>query len=541
MHRRHTLPAVLALLIAAHTYAAYPAWQADVYYTAGTVVSFNGHDYRALVNQTDYASTGWNPANTSLWSGLGASNGSVPTAVPTSGPTLRPTTAPVPTPIPTARPTAAPTPLPGSDCNAAWNGATAYNGGARVSYSGRNYTARWWTQGDIPASNTADGRPWNDSGACGAATPTSTPQPTAKPTIAPTSKPTVAPTAAPTATPRPTTVPTPAPVCSTWAQSQTYASGDVITYQGQTYTALVPHTLAPGIDWTPANTGTLWQAGGSCSKPVVPVPARFAAPALTWQEHWFEHQQNMKLIAYNDTVAIYFDDDVNRAAGKWMLPYLTRMWRYAQNTYGPATLGSDRLYSLHHEAKYYGGHPSSVYDASHDYHNVSDVGGSNWINPQYEVVTHETGHIVESIASGKHGSPAFGIWKDSKWMEFYIYDAYVALGMTAQANDVYNRWQQDNDSFPRAGTNWFRDWFYPLWRDHGHAQVMVKYFQLLGQYFPNNGRDYTRDLNWGEYIHFMSGAAGADLKAQATQAFGWPAEWETQLQQAKRDFPNIRY
>ena len=41
----------------------YPAWAPDVYYTAGTVVTYNGRIYRATVNQTDYASTGWNPVS----------------------------------------------------------------------------------------------------------------------------------------------------------------------------------------------------------------------------------------------------------------------------------------------------------------------------------------------------------------------------------------------------------------------------------------------------------------------------------------------
>ncbi|GLS03628.1 hypothetical protein GCM10007860_07730 [Chitiniphilus shinanonensis] len=508
-------------MLAAH---AAPAWQEGNTYTAGTVVSYNGHDYKALVTHTAYAGTNWNPAaSPTLWQDLGAGSGATPAPTPT--PTA--VTTPAPTP-------ATPTPATGS-CYAAWGAAAVYNGGARVTYNGVNYEAKWWTQGENPAQSGAWGV-WKTLGNCG----TTTPQPTPTPTPRPTPTPTVQPTPQPTPTPTPQPTPTPAPGCADWSAVGRYGEGAVVRYQGQNYRALVPHALGPGINWTPANTPALWQAGGSCPGTATP-PAKFAAPPATWQEHWFEHQQNMALIAYNDTVAIYFDADVNRDAGKWMLPYLTRMWQYAQQTYGPTTLATDRLYSLHHESKYWGGHPSTVYDASHDYRNVSDVGGGNWINPQYEVVTHETGHVVESIASGKHGSPAFPLWGDSKWMEFYIYDAYVGLGMSQQATEVYNRWMAGSDSFPRAGTYWFRDWFYPLWRDHGRAQVMTKYFQLLGQYFPNNGRDYTRNLNWGEYIHFMSGAAGKDLKPLATQAFGWPADWETQFQQAKRDFPNIRY
>ncbi|MFD8495116.1 hypothetical protein [Amycolatopsis sp. NPDC059657] len=270
-----------------------------------------------------------------------------------------------------------------------------------------------------------------------------------------------------------------------------------------------------------------------------------AAPPATWKEHWFEHVQTLKLAGYNDTVALYFDNDVPASTKDWALPYLTRMWKYAQQTYGNSgnLMTSDRLYSIHHEAKYYGGHPSTVYDSSHDYRNVSDVGGNGWAKPQYEVATHEAGHVVESIAAGKHGSPAFGLWQDSKWMEFFIYDVYVSLGMTAEAQSFHNRMMSADhvDGFPRAGTHWFRDWFYPLWRDRGHAQVMVRFYGLLGKYFPRSGNDFTRGMNWGEFVHFMSGAAGVNLKPLATTAFGWPSSWESQFQAARSAFPGITY
>jgi hypothetical protein len=48
-------------------------------------------------------------------------------------------------------------------------------------------------------------------------------------------------------------------------------------------------------------------------------------------------------------------------------------------------------------------------------------------------------------------------------------------------------------------------------------------------------------MNWGEYIHFTSGAAGADLSTQAARAFGWPREWNGQLERARDQFPGIRY
>ncbi|KAF0813858.1 Glucan endo-1,3-beta-glucosidase [Andreprevotia sp. IGB-42] len=139
---------------------------------------------------------------------VGAAPTSAPTTAPTTVPTPKPTTPATSVPLPTVKPTVAPTATPGTGCYAAWNSGTAYNGGAQVSYASRNYTAKWWTQGEIPPNSTGDGKPWNDVGACGNSGVT--PVPTTKPTTAPTATPTAVPTKAPTAVP--TVAPTTAPV-----------------------------------------------------------------------------------------------------------------------------------------------------------------------------------------------------------------------------------------------------------------------------------------------------------------------------------------
>jgi chitinase len=66
------------------------------------------------------------------------------------------------TPPPTATPT--PTPPTGTCTAAAWNSTIAYNGGAVVSYGNHTWTAKWWTQGDIPGNNSQG--VWADNGAC---------------------------------------------------------------------------------------------------------------------------------------------------------------------------------------------------------------------------------------------------------------------------------------------------------------------------------------------------------------------------------------
>ena len=100
---------------------------------------------------------------------------------------------------------------------------------------------------------------------------------------------------------------------------------------------------------------------------------------------------------------------------------------------------------------------------------------------------------------------------------------------------------QGTDDFPRANTHWFKDWFYPIYSTYGGNKALNNFFDLLGKYFPKKGKDYARDMNWGEFVHFWSGAAGVNLKELATNAFGWSQEWDAEFRQAKKDYPDIIY
>ena len=114
--------------------------------------------------------------------------------------------------------------------------------------------------------------------------------------------------------------------------------------------------------------------------------------------------------------------------------------------------------------------------------------------------------------------------------------------MNDHAQRVFTKFTNTSDTFPRANTHWFRDWFYPLWRDHGHAQAMVNFFKLLAKYFPTDSSGaFSRDMNWGEFVHFMSGAAHADLLSQARTAFGPNFPKDAELAQAKQTFSQITY
>ncbi|HSC89476.1 MAG TPA: hypothetical protein VLC09_19475 [Polyangiaceae bacterium] len=285
-----------------------------------------------------------------------------------------------------------------------------------------------------------------------------------------------------------------------------------------------------------AATGGQTNTGGT---PLATTPGGIAgAPPSTWTEHWFEHVQEMALVDYDDWVAVYADADVNRDQIGWMMPFFHDLWQYTVTHYGQFTDGTrdGRVYMLFHQGRYSGGHPSTYFDASHDYRNVSDVGPGPHAIGSYGIPVHEVAHIVELASRGYHGSPAFGIWGDSKWAEFYTYDIYVGLGMEAEAQQAYDDYIVKSDDFPEGHTTfWFRDWFYPLWRDYGHVEVMANYFRLVAEHWDGGG------MNVGEYVHFTSGAAGTDLKALATTAFGWSEAREAEYAQAKLDYPELTY
>lgn len=279
-------------------------------------------------------------------------------------------------------------------------------------------------------------------------------------------------------------------------------------------------------------------AGGLDSGPA-PCPGG-AIPPATWTEHWFEHNQVLKRVYYDDCVALYFDNDMDPAASTWLSSFISKAWKYSLATYGK--MGPDRVFSVFHQAKYSGGHSAAYYEASHDLRNTTDAGQTTWTTGDYDMPAHLLGFVVAATATHtKYGSPAGPLWGNESFSDIYKYDLYVALGMTAEAKAAYDQYTALSSDSPVTGTFWFRDWFYPIWRDHGHAQATARFFNLLQQYYPTGANNTMPDMNWGEYVHFMSGAANADLKPLATQAFGWPATWETQYQKAKLDYPAITY
>ncbi len=183
-----------------------PAWQPYTDYAVGDLVSYNGQIYQAIQAHTSLP--GWEPPNVpALWQPVSGGN---PTPTQPPQPTATPTTPP---PTPTTPPPTA-TPPSGGECTAPpWDPGAVYVQGDVVSHNGRQWRAKWWTQGEEPGT-TGQWGVWEDLGPCSGTAPTPTPTPSPSPTATPTQPPQPTATATPTPpgpqpTPTPTTVPVP--------------------------------------------------------------------------------------------------------------------------------------------------------------------------------------------------------------------------------------------------------------------------------------------------------------------------------------------
>ena len=96
-------------------------------------------------------SINWDASNGNQWANtVGGHLSALPGG---TGPSAPPTTVP-------------PTTVPPTSCAgvSAWNATTPHGGGSVVAYNGHRWTAKWWTQGDVPGNNSQN--VWTDNGSC---------------------------------------------------------------------------------------------------------------------------------------------------------------------------------------------------------------------------------------------------------------------------------------------------------------------------------------------------------------------------------------
>ncbi len=219
-----------------------PAAQAAYFYDGTNF--WTGEDAQSIQAKADYLHCNGlggammfslydlDPAATLLNDTVADVNGSAsqcPAAPPSQSASASPTSTGGGSPSPSTSPS--PTGGTGSCSAAPWVSTTAYNGGAIVSYNGHTWTAKWWTQGDIPGNNGQN--VWTDDGACsGGGTPSASASSTGGGTCS-------------------------APA---WVSTTAYNGGAVVSYNGHQWTAKW---------WTqgdiPGNNGqNVWTDDGAC-------------------------------------------------------------------------------------------------------------------------------------------------------------------------------------------------------------------------------------------------------------------------------------
>jgi hypothetical protein len=295
--------------------------------------------------------------------------------------------------------------------------------------------------------------------------------------------------------------------------------------------------------------------------PVSATTTNTEPPTSFVENRWYGGHNRTVYKTYSDAnVAIYFDQYVPNASSiTWFNSAMSEAYAYVKRTYGdlfdPTLYVIANMDGVSGATNYGGGGVIDAFSNEAWYRNTVFVVNDDWKTPDwygwsFPALTHELGHVVESVNNGVGGSPSYGdkVWQDSKWAEIFQYDLYAHLGSVPP--DLAQRTYTEQLDYVDVlyGRHWFRDWYAPIYNgtlgntatDKKGTAFLVKYFQLVSQYFPqiNSGYD-PRSLNMGEFVHFCSAAAGVDLLAQAKRAFTWTPELELQFAKAQTDFPAL--
>jgi len=288
------------------------------------------------------------------------------------------------------------------------------------------------------------------------------------------------------------------------------------------------------------------------------TPARPAPPNSWVETGWYGgHNRTVTLRALESDIAAYVDPFVTPSSVDWLRPILNQHFQFAKTTYGK--LGDPLLYVIFEQdgdpsdtADIYGvGGIINVSSSEAYYRNVTFAASYNWADTNslwnINALTHELAHIVEFNNNGWLGSPSFSAWGDSKWADIFIYDVF-SHSTTLPANWLANTITELNGYADDFGYYWFKDFLRPVYdgtvgntdpSKKGSA-LLNRYFQLIAQFLPKLDASYgDKNMTLGEYIHFMSGAAGVSLEAQAKIAFRWTPELELQFANAQLQFPAV--
>jgi hypothetical protein len=294
-------------------------------------------------------------------------------------------------------------------------------------------------------------------------------------------------------------------------------------------------------------TTTSW-----ATSPSITTPDSTAPYSYTETIHCCPNQPNelMTKVSQDSKIIAYRDSGVTAGSVNTWTTYANQVWTYAQKY---NKLSGQPLYTLYHDNG--GGGTADVYfynqgDGYHQFIDMQEPHAWTVQDPEYrDLVAHEVSHIIENSAYGVYGTPSAAIWQDSKFAGIFTYAVYDDQGLTTDRDRFKTALlsPNKNDNYPIQGNNWFRDWWLPIYdgdvsgSTYEGTVALDRYFKLLSENFHVYNGQYARSVNWGEFVHFWSGAAGVNLQPLAAVAFGWSAEWTAQLAQAKIDYPGVSY
>ncbi|GAU97288.1 hypothetical protein RvY_08611 [Ramazzottius varieornatus] len=283
------------------------------------------------------------------------------------------------------------------------------------------------------------------------------------------------------------------------------------------------------------------------------------SPERNWKENYHNQIVTMQLMAYDNDISVYFDENtVDDNERSWIFTNIGPLWRHAKQQYGSqdtTSKPSPRLIAAFHSGKNEGCKISSQKLSDNNPSAIQyvldcktyDAEVWNDLSPLWmEQIASSMAVFAANYAHDIAGNPASAI-DGSAVQSIILFDFYMALRMNEDAKKVVqNATEPVQDAV--SGPSWFRDWYLPLYYRFNGSELLSRYFLILSENFPSSldsqgVRRYTRNMtNVGEFVHFWSGAAGADLRDFYKLVFGsWSAKDEESFKDAQRTFPKLRY
>lgn len=263
-------------------------------------------------------------------------------------------------------------------------------------------------------------------------------------------------------------------------------------------------------------------------------------PSSTWLKQL--EAANYYKPVNEDRLVIYFDHDVLSPQNiLWPISFTRNMWESIIMMYG--NFGPEnRLHIV------FRGRPlstdlnfSSYLDSNRGYINAVEIGSTDWSlenSTNTDLITRNLAELVSQNAKGIR-YPAY----ESGWSDIFVYDLYQRVNRNEDRDrwEAYVKTEKENNI---ATIPMFSQWYLPIYTRHGTGSALNRFFVAREQNFPRLSTDnstFSRTMNRGEFVHFWSGAAGANLTNLAATVFGWGDLLSELYQKAREDFKGLNY